>query len=92
MENNYFNYIPDEAPSVYMLNAPNHNATRGIFNAWSTEIKNLQGMSKIDYSKITREDILKLAERQFEAADVPMVVRDEYYKLWENYLKTLTKK
>jgi hypothetical protein len=52
----------------------------------------LQGTSKVDYTKITRDDILKLAERQFDAADVPKEVRDDYYKLWEDYIKTLTKK
>lgn len=92
MERNYTDYVPDRAPSVYMLNAPNHNATRGVFNTWRSEIVALQGTSKIDYTKITMEDILKLAERQFDAADVPQAVRDEYYKLWKDYIKTLNKK
>jgi hypothetical protein len=92
MENNFTNYVPDNAPSVYMLNAPNHNATRGVFNTWRSEMTTLQGTSKVDYAKITKDDILKLAERQFDAADVPKAVRDEYYKLWEDYIKTLTKK
>jgi restriction endonuclease S subunit len=94
VKNNYVNYVEANAPSVYMLNNPNHNATRGVFNTWRTEISKVQGVnvSNIDYSKITKADILKLAERQFDAADVPKVVRDEYYKLWEDYLKTLIKK
>ena len=41
---------------------------------------------------IPKADILKLAERQFDAADVPKVVRDEYYKLWDEYLTTLANK
>jgi hypothetical protein len=91
---NYSNYVEGNAPSVFMLNDPNHNATRGVFNSWRSEISKTQGVSvsNIDYIKITKEDILKLAEKQFDAANVPMVVRDEYYKLWEDYLKTLTKK
>lgn len=92
MESKYSNYVPNNAPSVYMLNNPNHNATRGVFNTWRAEVAKNQGTSKIDYSKITKEDILKLAEKQFDAADVPKVVRDEYYKIWEEYLNTLTSK
>lgn len=75
-----------------MLNEPNHNATRGVFNTWRSETAKLQGVgiSEIDYAKLTKDDILKLAGRQFDAADVPKIVRDEYYKLWEEYLNTLT--
>jgi hypothetical protein len=92
MERNYSNYVPDNAPSIYMLNSPNHNATRGVFNKWRAEMATIQGSSKIDYSKITQVEILKLAEKQFDAANVPKALRDEYYKLWKEYLKTLTKK
>ena len=82
----------DNAPSVYMLNEPNHNATRGVFNTWRSEIAKTQGVSisDIDYARLTKDDILKLAERQFDAADVPKAVRDDYYKLWNEYLTTLT--
>jgi hypothetical protein len=92
MEGNFSNYVPDDAPSVYMLNHPNHNATRGVFNTWRADIVKLQATSKVDYSKISKEEILKLAEKQFDAAGVPKVVREEYFKLWEEYLKTLTSK
>ena len=92
MNAKYSNYVPNKAPSVYILNAPNHNATRGVFNTWRAETAKLQGLSKVDYSKLTKNDILKLAERQFDEADVPKVVREEYYKLWEAYILTLTSK
>lgn len=28
---------------------------------------------------LTEDDVLKLAERQFDAADVPRIVRDDYF-------------
>ena len=92
MDAKYSNYSLNNAPSVYMLNNPNHNATRGIFNTWRSEIATQQGVSitNVNYSLVTKDEILRLAERQFDAADVPKVVRDEYYKLWDEYLKTLT--
>ena len=91
MDAKYSNYTTNNAPSVYMLNNPNHNATRGVFNTWRSELATKQGVniSNVNYTKVTKDEILKLAERQFDAADVPKIVRDEYYILWENYLKTL---
>ncbi|MEL7004024.1 MAG: hypothetical protein AAFN93_14980, partial [Bacteroidota bacterium] len=89
MDNNYSDYNPNLAPSIYMLNDPNHNATRGVFNTWRAEMKRLQGSSSVDYTKISKEEILELAERQFDAADVPEIVREKYYSLWEDFLKTL---
>lgn len=75
-----------------MLNNQNHNATRGVFNTWRSEIVRQQGVNitKVDYSIVTKDEILKLAERQFNAAEVPKIVRDKYYKLWDDYIKTLT--
>ncbi|MCL5244259.1 hypothetical protein M4I21_00455 [Cellulophaga sp. 20_2_10] len=90
MKAKYSNYSANKAPSVYMLNNPNHNATRGVFNTWAKEMRIKQGVTKVDYSKVTKDDILDLAKKQFDAADTPQLVRDEYYKLWDDYLKTLT--
>ena len=92
MKAKYTNYSANKAPSVYMLNNPNHNATRGVFNTWAKETRLKQGLTKVDYSQITKDDILDLAKRQFDVADVPQIVRDDYYKLWDDYLKTLTPK
>jgi hypothetical protein len=50
------------------------------------------GFAELNIHYEEQEDILKLAERQFDAADVPTIVRDEYYTLWESYLKTIIKK
>jgi hypothetical protein len=91
MKEKYLDYgSGNNAPTVYMLKAPNHNATRGEFNRWSAEIRAKQGTTQIDYSKVTNEEILNLANRQFDVADVPQAVRDEYFRLWNAYIKTLT--
>lgn len=65
----------------------NHNATRRAFNAWRNE----RG-GKIDWSKVSEDDIRQLSERLFNAAEVPAEVRAEYYKQFEAFLKTLQKK
>ena len=91
MKEKYADYgTGSNAPSVYMLKEPNHNATRGEFNRWAAEIRAKQGTSQIDYSKVTKDEITILANRQFDVADVPQIVRKEYFLLWDNYVKTLT--
>lgn len=40
--------------------------------------------------EVTKEEIVELANRQFDAANVPKEVRDEYFRLWNEYLETLT--
>ncbi|CAN5437429.1 hypothetical protein BH10BAC1_BH10BAC1_11770 [soil metagenome] len=92
MKEKYIDYgTGNNAPTVYMLKNPNHNATRGEFNKWATEIRAKQGASSIDYSKVSEQDMIDLANRQFDVADVPQIVRDEYFKLWNDYKLTLMK-
>jgi hypothetical protein len=92
MEKNYVGYVANDVPSVYMLNEPNHNATRGVFNTWRSEVARRQGVSisNVNYRIITEQEILLLCERQFNAASVPKIVRDEYYLRWHRYKNTLT--
>src|SRR5690606_29608378 len=46
MKVKYENYNPDIAPTVYMLNNPNHNATKGVFNTWISKVAKQQGVPK----------------------------------------------
>jgi hypothetical protein len=93
MKEKYVDYgTGNNAPTVYMLKNPNHNTTRGEFNRWSAEIRAKQGTSTIDYTKVTEQDMIELANRQFNVADVPQTIRDEYFRLWNEYKLTLTLK
>jgi hypothetical protein len=55
-------------------------------------VKTKQRTSTIDYTKVTEQDMINLANRQFNVADVPQPVRDEYFRLWGEYKLTLTLK
>jgi hypothetical protein len=91
MKEKYSDYNPDNAPSVYMLNDPNHNATRGIFNIWKSELAKKQNVkiTDVDYSKVSEQEILQLSERQFDAANTPENVRKAYYLKWNLYKQSL---
>jgi len=90
MSQNYKDYKMSKAPTVYMLNDPKHNATRKAFSEWRLEKIEEKGGCKLDYTKISKKEVIELSERQFDGAKVPNFVRNEYYKLWEQHLKTLT--
>ena len=91
MEAKYSNYAQKDAPSIFMLTSPNHNATRRVFPTWRSEMATEQGVSttKVNYSNITEKQIISLAERQFDAANVPKYIRDAYYNNWNIYKTSL---
>ena len=71
-----------------MRNDPFHNATRGVFNTWMSEITARQGMpfTQIDWSAVSPGEAWRLAEDQFAAAEVPPAAIHEYYSQWNQYL------
>jgi hypothetical protein len=82
------------APTVYMLNNPNHNAAKGVFNTWISQVAKRQGVSKgkVDYSRVSESEMLELSEAQFNAANVPKNVRALYYTKWNEFKATLKSK
>jgi RHS repeat-associated protein len=81
-------YDPSKAPAILMQNDPFHNATRGIFNQIRKEIAQRQGVSPrdIDWKKVSPGTAWRIAEEQFEAAQVPAHVRELYFKHFNDYL------
>ncbi|WP_028526236.1 hypothetical protein [Runella limosa] len=55
------------------------------FNHQRSEMLIKQGTTTVDYKIITEAEIRILAERQFDAAQVPMDLRKAYYLEWNNY-------
>jgi RHS repeat-associated protein len=90
-EANIRGYKADQAPAVLMRNDPYHNATRGVFNRFRSEIAASQGVSArdIDWSKVSPGTAWRLAEEQFHAAQTPLSIREEYFRQFNKYLDTL---
>jgi hypothetical protein len=80
-------YVADQAPAVLMRNDPYHNATRGLFNRWRSEIAGRQGVRvrDIDWKSVSPGEAWRLAEEQFDAAQVPKAVRAEYWRQFNEY-------
>jgi len=90
MEANFPTYRAGDAPAVLMQNDPFHNATRGVFNRMRSEIAARQGVSprNIDWSQVQPGTAWRLAEEQFEAAQTPLKVREEYFNQFNQYLNS----
>jgi len=91
MKENTPGYIASDAPAVLMKNDPSHNATRDIFNRIRSEIAGRQGVSirDIDWSQVSPGTAWRLAEEQFQAANVAPVVQEEYFRQFNAYLESL---
>ena len=70
---------PANSPTV-SLTREQHDATKGVFREWLELKTGKQVGGVVDWSKVTGEEIVELSERMFDAAGVPYVVRDAYYR------------
>jgi hypothetical protein len=76
--NNLENYSTLGSPTV-LLTAANHNLTRGVFNNW--KYQNFGSVAaKVDWTRVSPNQIQALAEQMFDAAKVPSEVRQQYYR------------
>lgn len=84
-------YNAADAPSILMKNDPFHNATRGVFNSWRSEIAARQGVpfTQIDWPAVSPGEAWRLAEDQFAAAQVPQGPVQEYFAQWNQYIDRL---
>jgi hypothetical protein len=80
-----------DAPAVLMPNAPDHNATRGVFNRWRAEIAQRQGVSprNVDWEKVTPGEAWRLSEEQFQATNAPAEVVEEYFRQFNKHVEGL---
>jgi hypothetical protein len=90
-EANVPGYEAADAPAVLMRNDPFHNATRGVFNRFRSEIAARQGVSprSIDWSQVSPGTAWRLAEDQFQAAQTPLDVQEEFFREFNQYLESL---
>lgn len=89
-EANIPGYRAADAPAVLMPSA-GHNATRGVFNRWRSEIAGRQGVPirDIDWAAVSPGSAWSLAEEQFAAAGTAASTIDDYFAQWNRYLDGL---
>lgn len=89
MEEHYEGYDPNLAPAVLMPTS-NHQATFGGFNTWRADMKRRMG-GTFDWSNVSESDMRRLTVLQFDAADVPQDVRDEYWRGFDAMINVLNR-
>ena len=81
MKKVYPDYKARKAPAVLMP-GKNHRATYGVYRKWRAEtVRKLGG--PFDWSKVGEVDMRALSERMFDAAEVPVSVREQYWAEFE---------
>jgi hypothetical protein len=67
------------------LSITHHDDTRRVYPGW---VKERTGSSKVapDWTAISPREILELSEKQFDAAEVPHGAREEYYRVFTQYI------
>jgi hypothetical protein len=78
---------------MLLQNDPYHNVTRSVFNSWRTEMSGIQGVKsgQIDWTNVSSGQIWGLVERQFDAAQVSLYARQDYWQQFNQYLESLIK-
>ncbi|MCD8532303.1 MAG: hypothetical protein LRY66_13385, partial [Saccharospirillaceae bacterium] len=89
MKKHFSGYDANKAPAVLMPEA-NHRATFGVYNTWRAEMrKNMSGT--FDWSKVSERQMRSLSENMFDAADIPLNTRQQYWKWYDQMKGALTK-
>ena len=74
-----------KAPTI-ALTKQQHNATKTIYRDWLFETTGKKVGGKVEWTNISARDIKSLSERMFDAANVPMSARNDYYRKFNQYI------
>ncbi len=81
-------YDPDLAPAVLMPRA-NHEATFGVYNTWRAAMRQAMG-GTFKWERVSEAQMRALSERMFDAATVPLHIRQQYWSEFERMLAALS--
>lgn len=76
------------SPTI-VLSAEAHAATKAVYNQWAYEKTGKWIGPVIDWTTVSKDEVLGLAERMFDAAGVLGEARQAYYDAFEGYVKGL---
>jgi hypothetical protein len=84
---NIDNYVSrgGTTPSI-AFTSTQHKATQEVFRDWLFERTGKKVGGRVDWSKVSPQEIQKLAERMFDAAFVSESARREYYRAFHQYI------
>lgn len=80
----YVSRAPDS--TTIRLSVPHHRATNQVYRDWLKERTGHRVGGAVDWTTVDSRKIVDLSERQFDAADVPIDARLEYYRQFTSYI------
>ncbi|MGH1257239.1 MULTISPECIES: T7SS effector LXG polymorphic toxin [Bacillus] len=67
------------------LTKEQHNATKAVYRQWLFEKTGKKVGGKVDWKSVSPKEIQELTEKMFDAANVPRLARQEYYRAFNQY-------
>ena len=67
------------------LTKEQHNATKAVYRQWLFEKTGKKVGGKVDWKSVSPKEIHELTEKMFDAANVPRLARQEYYRAFNQY-------
>ena len=71
------------------LTSEQHAATKAVYRNWLYEKTGKKVGGKVDWTSMPPEEIQALSEAMFDAANVPMSARNDYYREFNKYIYSL---
>ncbi|MCC0566382.1 hypothetical protein [Brevibacillus borstelensis] len=79
---------PPKSPTI-ALTKEQHDATKAVYREWLYERTGKKVGGKVDWTKVSPQEIQKLSERMFDAAKVPEYARRAYYEEFHKFIYNL---
>ncbi|MDA1605832.1 T7SS effector LXG polymorphic toxin [Bacillus cereus group sp. TH208-1LC] len=67
------------------LTKEQHNDTKAVYRQWLFEKTGKKVGGKVDWKSVSPKEIQELTEKMFDAANVPRLARQEYYRAFNQY-------
>ena len=72
-----------------VLTTEQHAATKAVYRDWLYERTGKKVGEKIDWTNVSPKEIQALSEAMFDAANVPVSARNNYYREFNKYIYSL---
>ena len=68
------------------LTPEQHAATKSVYRDWLYERTGKKVGGKVDWTSVSPQEAQALTERMFDAANVPLSARNDYYREFNRYI------
>ncbi len=85
--NKFSGYMTNNAPAM-MLDPADHAKASQHYTEWA--IERFGSTKNVDWTVVTRDEMMNLSKEMFDAAGVPQQAQENYYATFWHYINTIT--